>query len=124
MAHGVEARVPFLEPGVIEVAQRVPIDWKLPGELGQEKRLLREAFDGWLPAEILWRVKAQFGDGSGTAAVLAERAEQLVLEADWRTGITGYPPLRSREELGYRRLFDQKLAGIRPEKVLGRVPAA
>ena len=123
MAHGVEARVPFLDLEVIEVAQRVPIDWKLPGELGQEKRLLREAFDGWLPAEILWRVKAQFGDGSGTAAVMAERAEQLVPEPDWSTGITGYPTPRSREELGYQRLFHQKLAGIRPEKMLGRVPA-
>ncbi len=124
MAHGVEARVPFLDLDVIEVAQRVPIDWKLPGELGQEKRLLREAFDGWLPAEILWRVKAQFGDGTGTAAVLAERAEQLVPELDWRIGISGYPLPRSREELGYQRLFHRELAGIRPEKVLGRVPAS
>ncbi len=123
MAHGVEARVPFLDVEMLEVAQRVPIGWKLPGKLGQEKRLLREAFEGWLPAEILWRVKAQFGDGSGTAAVMAEHAKRLVPEPNWREGISGYPLPRSREELGYQRLFHQELAGIAPLKVLGRVPA-
>ena len=123
MAHGVEARVPFLDLDVIEVAQRVPIEWKLPGEVGQEKRLLREAFEGWLPDAILWRVKAQFGDGSGTSAVMAERAEQLVPEKDWRSGIRDYPPPRSREELGYQRMFHRDLAGVRPERVLGRVPS-
>lgn len=123
MAHGVEARVPFLDLDVIDVAQRVPIEWKLPGEVGQEKRLLREAFEGWLPDEILWRVKAQFGDGSGTSAVMAERAEQLGPERDWRSGIQGYPPPRSREELGYQRMFHRHLSGVRPERVLGRVPA-
>ena len=124
MAHGLEARVPFLDLDMIEVAQRVPIAWKLPGELGQEKRLLREAFEGWLPPEILWRVKEQFGDGSGTAAVMAERAEQLVPDSDWRSGIVGFPAPRSREELGYQRLFQQALAGIDPEKVLGRCATA
>ena len=63
MAHGLEARVPFLDLDLIAVAQRVPIEWKLPGEQGQEKAILREAFTGWIPDEILWRRKEQFGDG-------------------------------------------------------------
>ena len=67
MAHGLEARVPFLAREMLAVAQRIPIGWKLLGEDGQEKRLLREAFSGWMPDEILWRRKEQFGDGSGTA---------------------------------------------------------
>ena len=36
-----------------------------------EKRLLREAFDGWLPDDLLWREKAEFGDGSGARDVLS-----------------------------------------------------
>src|SRR5919199_1633677 len=65
MAHAVEARVPFLDKCVIEWALRVPASAKLarPGE--PEKRLLREAFDGWLPGDLLWRGKGEVGGGRG-----------------------------------------------------------
>ena len=120
MAHGLEARVPFLDLDVIAVAQRVPIAWKLPGEAGQEKAILRESFDGWLPHEILWRRKEQFGDGSGTAAVMAERAGDFAPEGWADERVPGLPPPRSREELGYQRMFAARLEGIRAEEVLGR----
>ncbi|HSP36869.1 MAG TPA: asparagine synthase (glutamine-hydrolyzing) [Frankiaceae bacterium] len=120
MAHGLEARVPFLDLDMIHVAQRVPIAWKLPGAEGQEKRLLREAFAGQLPPEFLSRPKAQFGDGSGTTAVMSEAAGQLAPDLDWRSArVSGLPRPRSREELGYQRIFASRLAGIHPS-VLGR----
>jgi asparagine synthase (glutamine-hydrolysing) len=120
MAHGLEARVPFLDLDMIHVAQRVPIRWKLPGEEGQEKRLLREAFAGELPAQFLSRPKAQFGDGSGTADVMSDAAARLAPDPDWRAArVPGLPRPRSREELGYQRIFASRLAGIRPS-VLGR----
>ena len=73
MAHGLEARVPFLDREVIEWALRLPPGFKLAGPGQPEKRLLREAFDGWLPHELLWRDKAEFGDGSGAKDVLTRR---------------------------------------------------
>jgi len=125
MAHGLEARVPFLDLDLIAVAQRVPIAWKLPGERGQEKAILREAFAGWVPDEILWRRKEQFGDGSGTAAVMAERARDLAPDDDWRDAtVPGLPPARSREELGYQRVFADHLDGIVSSRVLGRFATA
>ena len=125
MAHGLEARVPFLDLDLIAVAQRVPIEWKLPGEQGQEKAILREAFTGWIPDEILWRRKEQFGDGSGTADVMAERAADLAPDDDWEQArVPGLPPARSREELGYQRMFAERLQGIRSGRVLGRFATA
>ncbi|CAN5454683.1 asparagine synthase B [soil metagenome] len=125
MAHGLEARVPFLARELLEVAGRVPVEWKLLGEDGQEKALLREAFEGWLPSEILWRRKEQFGDGSGTAAVMSRRAEEFVPDHDWTSvRIEGLPQARSREELGYQRIFAERLGGIRAEQVLGRFATA
>lgn len=125
MAHGLEARVPFLDLDLIAVAQRVPIGWKLPGEEGQEKAILRESFAGWIPDEILWRRKEQFGDGSGTAAVMAERASDVAPDEDWQQArVPGLPPARSREELGYQRMFAERLAGIRSARVLGRFATA
>ncbi|GGF37203.1 asparagine synthase B [Marmoricola endophyticus] len=129
MAHGLEARVPFLSRDLLAVAGRIPMEWKLLGEDGQEqaqeKALLREAFAGWLPESILWRRKEQFGDGSGTADVMSRQAERLVPEADWRDErIEGLPPARTREELGYQRIFAGVLAGVRAEQVLGRFATA
>ena len=120
MAHGVEARVPFLDRDMVNLSARIPIAWKFPGELGQEKALLREAFDGWLPGDLLWRPKEQFGDGSGTADVMAERAAHLVPEDDWESvRVANLPPPRSREELAYQRMFAAHLAGVNAD-VLGR----
>ncbi|MGI8873097.1 MAG: asparagine synthase (glutamine-hydrolyzing) [Egibacteraceae bacterium] len=125
MAHGLEARVPFLDLDMIAVAQRVPAAWKLPGDQGQEKRLLREAFSGWLPEHLLWRRKAQFGDGAGGTEALREYAAAAAGDADWEAArVDGLPPPRSREELAFQRIFARHLSGIRPERVLARFPTA
>ena len=92
---------------------------------GQEKRLLREAFRGWIPDEILWRRKEQFGDGSGTADAMDRVTDSLVPDADWAAvRFDGLPPARTREELGYQRIFAGHLAGINAEQVLGRFATA
>ncbi|MEP7090386.1 MAG: asparagine synthase (glutamine-hydrolyzing) [Nocardioidaceae bacterium] len=125
MAFGLEARVPFLAREMLGVAQRIPIAWKLLGEDGQEKRLLREAFRGWIPEEILWRRKEQFGDGSGTADAMDRVVDSLVPDADWSVvRFEGLPPARTREELAYQRIFTEHLGGIRAEQVLGRFATA
>jgi asparagine synthase (glutamine-hydrolysing) len=77
MAHSIEGRVPFLDSGVIEVAQSIPATLKLCGRPPVEKWILRRACDDLLPFEILWRRKAQFDEGSGTTGVLAKVIEQV-----------------------------------------------
>src|SRR5918997_738376 len=102
MAHGLEARVPFLELDMIELGLALPAGWKLAGEGQTEKRLLRQAFDGWLPNDFLWRKKAQFGDGSGAASVLQDRMTESVTEQEFEAERHGVdPPLRTREEVAY-----------------------
>ena len=125
MAHGLEARVPFLDREVIAWALRLPPAFKLAGPGQPEKRLLREAFAGWLPEALLWREKAEFGDGSGAADVLTAVIESGIspeeLEAE-RLAVT--PPLRTREELAYHRIFRAHLPGVRPEMTLTRFATA
>jgi asparagine synthase (glutamine-hydrolysing) len=125
MAYGLEARVPFLDRATIDHALRLPAAWKLHAPGVPEKRLLRAAFDGWLPEELLWRDKAQFGDGSGAASVLtqpfAESISHHELEAE-RHAIV--PALRTREELAYFRIFQEHLGAVRPEYTLGRFATA
>ncbi|MEX2619884.1 MAG: asparagine synthase-related protein, partial [Egibacteraceae bacterium] len=125
MAHSLEARVPFLDLDVIRLALALPASWKLPAPGRMAKHVLREAFAGWLPAEIVWRTKAQFGDGSGATAALGQRAALGISDADLAAAQAVLdPPPRTREELAYRRLFSDHLPGIRPHRVLGRFATA
>jgi asparagine synthase (glutamine-hydrolysing) len=125
MAHGLEARVPFLDRQVIALALRLPAQWKVSGPGVPEKRLLRQAFTGWLPDELLWREKSQFGDGSGAASVLTRVVERDITEAELADEADAVdPPLRTREELAYFRIWRDRLQGVRPEKNIGRFATA
>jgi asparagine synthase (glutamine-hydrolysing) len=125
MAFGLEARVPFLDRQVIALALRLPAAWKIAGPGKPEKRLLRQAFAGWLPDELLWREKSQFGDGSGAASVLTQALERGIgaEEVAEESGALD-PPLRTPEELAYFRIWREHLRGVRPERVLGRFATA
>ncbi|GIF10088.1 asparagine synthase (glutamine-hydrolyzing) [Actinoplanes teichomyceticus] len=59
MAHGVEARSPFLDQDLMAWAARLPAGYKVAG--GSGKRLLKHAMRDWLPAELIDRPKAGFG---------------------------------------------------------------
>ena len=121
MAHGLEARVPFLDREVIAFGLHLPAGWKVAGPDHPEKRLLRQAFDGWLPEELLWRTKEEFGTGSGaqevlTGAVEAEITdEELAAERDQLD-----PPIRSKEELAYYRILKLALPGLAAGEAIGR----
>lgn len=70
MAHGLEARVPFLDKAFLDVAMSIEANEKMPKTYdGKEKYILRKAFDTpdnpYLPDEVLWRQKEQFSDGVG-----------------------------------------------------------
>ena len=121
MAHGLEARVPFLEREMIRLGLSLPAGWKLASEDQPEKRLLRQAFEGWLPDDFIWRKKAQFGDGSGASSVLQERMEETLSAEEFeRERYEVEPPLRTREELAYYRIFAEVLEGVNPKDTLGR----
>lgn len=125
MAHGLEARVPFLDLDMISLGLSLPPGWKLSGEDQPEKRLLRLAFDGWLPDDFIWRKKAQFGDGSGASSVLKERMEDSVPEEEFEEErFQVSPPLRTREEVAYYRIFSEYLKNVRTEQTVGRFATA
>ena len=59
MAHGLEARAPFLDHCLVELAARLPDSWKLKG-LVWKKYLLRRLLKGKVPASIRWQSKRGF----------------------------------------------------------------
>ena len=122
MAHAVEARVPFLDRNVIAWALRIPPSEK---QGTPEKKLLRESFEGWLPDELLWRTKAEFGDGSGARDVLTRAVEETVSDAEFEAERGAVEPaLRTKEEVAYYRVWREHLQGISAERTLSRFARA
>ena len=120
-ANGLEARIPFLDLDVVELALALPPAWKLTEEARPAKWLLRRAFDGWVPDDVLWRKKEQFGQGTGMNEVLREHFDATVSDEDLERerGVVD-PPLRTREELAYYRMFADRLPGVRAQDTIGR----
>jgi len=58
MAQSIEARVPFLDHKVVELALSIPSSLKYRG--GETKYVLKRAAEGILPREIIYRQKAGF----------------------------------------------------------------
>ena len=58
MAHGLEARSPFLDHELMELAASIPADLKVHGR--EKKWILRGALRGWLPDDLLDRPKQGF----------------------------------------------------------------
>jgi asparagine synthase (glutamine-hydrolysing) len=58
MAHALEARSPFLDHQMMELAASIPADLKVRG--GEKKWILREALRPWLPGAVLDRPKQGF----------------------------------------------------------------
>ena len=59
MAAGVEVRVPFLDPDLVEFAARIPPHYKQRGREG--KWVLKKAMEPYLPSEVIYRPKSGFG---------------------------------------------------------------
>lgn len=58
MAHAIEARVPFLDPKLVEFSTTIPANLKLKGST--EKYVLRKAMKGIIPKSIIDRKKQGF----------------------------------------------------------------
>jgi asparagine synthase (glutamine-hydrolysing) len=116
MAHGLEARVPFLDKDFLDVAMRINPEEKQPKTYdGIEKYIVRKAFDTledpYLPVEVLWRQKEQFSDGVGynwIDRLIAYCASQ-VTDEQLAGAITEFPynsPI-TKEAYFYRSVFNK-----------------
>jgi asparagine synthase (glutamine-hydrolysing) len=78
MAHGVEARVPFADRAVLDVAQRVPPAWGFRD--GVEKAVLRAAARPFIPAAIHARRKSALPRDPRLGSLYAAELERVVVE--------------------------------------------
>lgn len=116
MAHGLEARVPFLDKKFLDLAITIKPEEKMPQTYdGVEKYILRKAFDTpeqpYLPAEVLWRQKEQFSDGVGYHWIdtLIAYGTSQVSDEDFARAAELFPynTPATKEAFYYRTIFHQ-----------------
>ena len=111
-AWGVEARVPFLDKEFIDVAMRLNPKDKMCVDGKMEKWILRKAFDdnSYLPDEVLWRQKEQFGDGVGYSWIdsIREFVEEQVTDQQLANAGFRFPinTPDTKEGYFYRTIFE------------------
>ncbi|MBD1583219.1 asparagine synthase B [Pseudoalteromonas sp. S16_S37] len=114
-AWGVEARVPFLDKEFVDVAMRTNPEQKMCKDGRIEKHILRQAFDGYLPNEVLWRQKEQFSDGVGYSWIdsLKAHVEELVTDQELENAQYRFPinTPDSKEAYFYRQIFTEHFPG-------------
>jgi asparagine synthase (glutamine-hydrolysing) len=106
MANSLEIRNPFLDYRVVELAARMPGEWKLKGT--ERKHILKSAFRDFLPPRVLARRKYGFGIpvGEWLRGELKGLFEDVVSRKNVeRTGILDHDAVRNvyREHLSGRR---------------------
>ncbi|MFD1096737.1 asparagine synthase B [Salegentibacter chungangensis] len=116
MAHGLEARVPFLDKAFLKTAMETVPEAKLPKTYdGVEKYILRKAFDTpeqpFLPDEVLWRQKEQFSDGVGYSWIdeLIAHASARISDAQMASAASRFPfnTPATKEAYFYREIFEE-----------------
>jgi asparagine synthase (glutamine-hydrolysing) len=129
MAHGLEARVPFLDTEFTRLVMSVDPAKKMvdpeavrSNARGREKTLLRELFEGpnengdSIPRPVLWRAKAMQCEGVGEdwVSILQNKIASLVTDEEMANAHITYPvnTPHTKEELYYRRIFDEHYHGM------------
>jgi len=125
-ALGMEAKLPFLDPEVQFFAMKLDPNYLVRDHGGrrQGKWILRKAFEGMLPDEVIWRVKTPIECGTGTTVFPRifdgelsdgefERKVRRYLEED---GVA----LRDKEQVFYYEIYRSVFGVPRGDESHGR----
>lgn len=105
--NSVRVVAPLISGELLNYSLGMPPEFKQKPENGEkiEKWIFRKAFESDLPEQVVWRLKQEFSQGSGSADVLPNHFEQSVSDDDLKQAQAAYPMIRSKEELYYFRIF-------------------
>jgi asparagine synthase (glutamine-hydrolysing) len=87
MLFSLELRVPFLDVAMVDLAMKIPPEFKIHEHNGKkiEKWILRKSFEytDYLPEEILWRYKVQYTQGAGCESLGEKLAEAEISDEEY-----------------------------------------
>lgn len=80
MAAGLEIRVPFCDHRLVEYVWNIP--WSMKTQGAHRKVILRQALEGLLPDDVLWRQKSPYPSTPNPSYFLSMRNELLRILED------------------------------------------
>jgi len=105
-----EARVPYGDKKFVDFVMSIPPHYKAFNEDKIEKQILRKAFEGFLPHELLYRSKSAFSD----AVSSKERSWFEIIQEHVENTFTPsiqYEGTYDKESLYYRTIFEKYYPG-------------
>jgi asparagine synthase (glutamine-hydrolysing) len=98
---------PLISGELFRYMLAIPPEYKQKpdGDEKIEKWIFRKAFEPFLPEIITRRLKQEFSQGSGSAALLPDYFETSISDDELAETQAKYPLVRSKEELYYFQLF-------------------
>jgi asparagine synthase (glutamine-hydrolysing) len=105
--NSVRVVAPLISGELFRYMLAIPPEYKQKpdGDEKIEKWIFRKAFEPFLPEIITRRLKQEFSQGSGSAALLPDYFETSISDDDLAEAQAKYPLVRSKEELYYFQLF-------------------
>jgi len=122
-ALGIEVKLPYLDPHIMDFASKLDPSYMIREERGEKwgKWILRKAFEGVLPDEIIWRIKTPIEHGSGTT-ILPTLFNEIISDEEFQEKRRKYIEtdkvvIRNKEQLIYYEVF-RSIIGV-PHPIKG-----
>ena len=126
-ALGIKVKQPFLDPEVLSFAEKIDSRFRIGFRDGKRcgKYILRMAFEGMLPEEIIWREKVPIEGGSGTS-ILPRIFEERISDQDFDELRKRYLAedgvrIRSKEQLFCYQIYRGLFGPPRPDGSTGKI---
>ncbi|MBP2020122.1 asparagine synthase (glutamine-hydrolyzing) [Symbiobacterium terraclitae] len=118
-AHGLQARAPFLDREMLDLAARTAPALKRRD--GEGKWILRTVAERYLPRSVVWRTKEKFAIGTGVGPALERYAALAVSDTELeRERSPRGQPFASKEEYLYWSLFRERYGRDDVLELMGR----
>ncbi|HEU19681.1 MAG TPA: hypothetical protein ENO00_09980 [Deltaproteobacteria bacterium] len=115
---GIAIKQPFLDNEFMKFGRDIDLQYKIRNEKGKiwGKWILRKAFDGVLPKEILWQSKRPLESGSGMSR-LRDVITSIVSDLEFEEGKKVYPVrFWNKEHFYYYCIYREVVGNIPPPK--------
>jgi len=122
LCNSVRVVTPLISGELFKYAMAIPSEYKQRPDKDQkiEKWIFRKAYENVLPKEIVWRLKQEFSQGSGSADVLPKYFEATITDEELKEAQGSYPIVRSKEELYYFKIFTEHFGTGKAVETVGQ----
>ena len=120
--NSVKVVAPLISGELLNYSLAIPPEYKQKPEGGDkiEKWIFRQAFADRLPEQVVWRLKQEFSQGSGSANVLPQHFDSVISDNELAETQAQFPMVRSKEELYYFRIFTEHFGSGRAVDTVGQ----